>query len=146
MPLTQSYSAHSWCAQLRCRLYTLAHSSSSCTTAALQSAGMVLRSALLKHGLHAGALDVMAQHGDKKSLDDDLMRDLTSAFRSILQAYKARATSCGQSYKHMVLLEAAVQGWHVSALLLVSSFSKRACTCGRGTKPLHRAIKNHRLM
>ena len=43
---------------------------------------------------------------------------LTSTFASALHAYKVRAGRCGQSFEHMVLLEAAVQGWHVTALLL----------------------------
>ena len=41
---------------------------------------------------------------------------LVPSFVAALQAYQVRAAQCGHSFAHMVLLEAAVQGWYVPAL------------------------------
>ena len=64
----------------------------------------------------------MAQAKAVKILGGDALLNMASSFAAALQAYKIRATACGQSFEHMVLLEAAVQGWHVTALLLVQHY------------------------
>lgn len=60
-----------------------------------------------------------------------------------LQAYQTRATECGQTFEHMVLLEAAVVGWYVSGLLpaLQCSGIDQACVhlCQEGTPSLHQS-------
>ncbi len=65
--------------------------------------------------------------------DHELFR-LASKYTAALQAYQTRAKECGQSFKHMVLLEAAVQGWHVPALLFILFFTniyRHACIYGK---------------
>ena len=37
--------------------------------------------------------------------------ELVPFFTAALQSYQIRAGQCGQSFKHMVLFEATVQGW-----------------------------------
>ena len=48
----------------------------------------------------------------------DAVTMLVATFTAALQAYRVRAAASGQSFEHMVLLEAAVQGWFVTALPL----------------------------
>ncbi len=109
-------------------------SSQQCTkhTCSVATASIVPQLAALKQGFYAGVISIMAQHADADPLHDGLLRDLTTAFTINLQVYKIRAEKYAQSFEHMVLLEAAVQGWYVAALLLVPSFSDIAC--GRRTK------------
>lgn len=65
----------------------------------------------------------MARCADTNPVAGDVLIRLVSSLTTALWAYQIRATECGQKLKHMVLLEAAVQGWRVTASLLGFSHS-----------------------
>ena len=98
-----------------------------------RSVGM--HSALLTHGKFAGTF--MAPSSDELYLQMSDNRKLLPFFQAALLAYQTRATDCGQTFEHMILLEAAVQGWYVSGLLLALQFPgiRQACKhlCQEGT-------------
>ena len=59
-----------------------------------------------------------------ENADADLSRaevliNLVPAISGALQDYYFRAVHSRQSFAHVVMLEAAVQGWHVSCLTLI---------------------------
>ena len=72
--------------------------------------------------ISAGVEDTLARIQDAPALEGAVLLQMVTSFAAALQEYQIRATSSGQSFEHMVLLEAAVQGWHVTALLLFSPF------------------------
>ena len=61
--------------------------------------------------LTAGAMDVLASNVHADWTHGKVLRKLVRPIKSALQAYKDRAVATGQSYKHVVMLQAAVQGW-----------------------------------
>ena len=97
-------SAHGWC--MTRHLSALQRSN---TTA--------LPVPILTDGMSAGVDDTLGRIYDAPALIGGPLHQLAASFAAALQDYHIRATSCGQSFEHMVLLEAAVQGWHVTALL-----------------------------
>ena len=81
----------------------------------------------------AGFFDMMTEATSYVSRGHILQR-IVPAVTAALQAYQMRAAQSGQSFMHMVLLEAAVQGWHVTTLLLaiyILALMKHACTVAR---------------
>ena len=60
-----------------------------------------------------------------------VLDELVPSFTAALQSYQIRAGQRGQSFKHMVLLEAAVQGWCVPSLppMFLHAFNVCACSC-----------------
>lgn len=83
-------------------------------------------SAVLITQMLAGALEVMAEWGNPKADQSRVLKRLMTRFTTALQTYQTRAAQAGQSFEHMVLLEAAVQGWQVAALLFLLSLSRFA--------------------
>ena len=61
--------------------------------------------------LTAGAMDVLASNAHADWTHGNVLRKLVEPIESALQAYKDRAVATGQSYKHVVMLQATVQGW-----------------------------------
>lgn len=84
-------------------------------------------------------MHALAQNTDRvtESLDARALFRLVPVFEAALQAYQIRAAQCGQSFKHMVLLEAAVLGWHVPALLRRTFSPNTAKICGSRARPAH---------
>ena len=66
--------------------------------------------------LTAGAMDVLASNAHADWTHGNVLRKLVPPIAAALQAYKARAVATGRSYKHIVMLQAAVQGWCVTCL------------------------------
>ncbi|CAL5223079.1 g5538 [Coccomyxa viridis] len=58
-----------------------------------------------------GALDVLVENTGADFSRANVLIKLVPSITAALQAYQARAAQCGQSFEHMVWLEAAVQGW-----------------------------------
>ncbi|CAL5223081.1 g5540 [Coccomyxa viridis] len=58
-----------------------------------------------------GALDALVENADADFLQADGLGRLVPSITAALLAYKTRAAQCGQTFEHMVRLEAAVQGW-----------------------------------
>ena len=75
----------------------------------------VLLDALFTQGALADTFMAATGIGDF-SKRHNLIR-LMPSFAAALQAYQIRAAQCGHSFAHTVLLEAAVQGWYVTALI-----------------------------
>ncbi len=91
--------------------------------------------ALLIESRFAGGIKAMDYFGDADLQPGNCkyIAKQVSIFKTDLQACQARATASGQSFEHMVLLEAAVQGWCMIVLLLsfpVPALLKHGCTCG----------------
>ena len=97
-----------------------------------------MRAAPLTQRIFAGVLDTMIQYAAESrakspSLEATLLRTLVSSFSYALKAYQMRAKTGGQTFEHVVLLEAAVQGWYVfTPVYFLSSpaLLKHACTGG----------------
>ena len=86
------------------------------------SCSAALHCTLLRHGhlLSAGVITFFqfCQVGSNDALGrDDVLPGLVTTLEAALMTYQIRARRCGKSFKHMVLLEAGVQGWYVTALL-----------------------------
>ncbi len=103
-----------------------------CTAVASLSANM--------EPITADATDTVRKMPDARLLGADLLTAtltrLIAFFTTALQAYHVRAAKSGQTLEHMVLLEAAVQGWQVPVLLFCpvpcqQSLHKLACNCGK---------------
>ena len=87
--------------------------------------------ALLRQGILAGSVEALVEHvADADIPQAHVLIRLVPTFSAILQAYQSRAAQCGQSFEHMVLLEAVVQDWRVSALRVFLLKPEHACTCG----------------
>ena len=75
----------------------------------------------------AGIDEALVEHYDGSDfLQAHFLIRLVPAFTAILQSYQKRAAERGQSFEHMVLLEAAVESRHVSSLLPHTYLSSRA--------------------
>ncbi len=83
-----------------------------------------------------------SSESDKPSPNDlAFQSSLVSCFKTALQAYQVRAAECGQTYEHMVLLEAAVQGWQVTSWIL--SLLKHCSHSCKRTRALSRLCFMH---
>ena len=90
----------------------------------------------MTHSVHvsAGALDVLMEVGSLTFIRLGVLLQLLPCLTAALQAYQTRATQSGQSFAHMVLLEAAVQGWYAPALLLSTLgfiLLNKTCPCDK---------------
>ena len=65
--------------------------------------------------IFAGVMEFMSTGDGPQPRDMAFQSTLVSITTTALQAYQVRAAECKQTYEHMVLLEAAVQGWHVTS-------------------------------
>ena len=89
---------------------------------------------LLTRSMFAGVLDILMEVGNLTLIRIGVLLQLVPCITAALQAYQTRAAQCGQSFTHMVLLEAAVQGWYTTALLLSglnTALLTPACPCGK---------------
>ena len=85
----------------------------------------VVLNALLTQGMSVGTNNALAEGLCHDCPLSEVLGELEASFTAAIQSYQIRAAQCGQSFKHMVLLEAAVQGWCVpNTLLPVSSFAE----------------------
>ena len=84
------------------------------------TAAQRLISSLRTQGAFAGTMDAVADPYSDLVPTSDIVRWVPS-FTAALQAYQIRAAQCGQSFEHMVRLEAAVRGWYVTDPLAVLS-------------------------
>ena len=61
--------------------------------------------------MHAGVMDIMVDLASADWTCAEKLCKLVPPIRSALQAYKDRAVAIGQSYEHIIMLQAAVQCW-----------------------------------
>ena len=74
--------------------------------------------ALLTYASSAGVFKVSSEDELFLLMRDDRAARVLPSLQAALQVHQTRASECGKTFEHMVLLQAAVQGWHVSGLLL----------------------------
>ena len=56
-------------------------------------------------------MDIMVDQASTDWTCAEMLCKLVLPIRSALQAYKDRAAATGQSFEHVIMLQAAVQGW-----------------------------------
>ncbi|CAL5223104.1 g5566 [Coccomyxa viridis] len=71
-----------------------------------------LRTEFVLDHMLPGTITALADIGPTTLGSHTLIKAVPS-FAAALQAYQMRAAQCGRSFEHMVLLEAAVQGWSI---------------------------------
>lgn len=59
----------------------------------------------------AGVIDTMIDHVSADWSCAETLRKLVPPIESALQAYKDRAVADGHSFEHVIMLQAAAQGW-----------------------------------
>ena len=59
----------------------------------------------------AGVLDGLLEHEGNDLTSLDALLRMVAPLESALQAYRDRAVAAKKSHAHVVMLEAAVQGW-----------------------------------
>ena len=67
----------------------------------------------------AGAMHKLVENADADLSRAEVLINLVPPIRGALEDYHFRAVHSRQSFAHVIMLEAAVQGWHVSCLTLI---------------------------
>ena len=80
----------------------------------------MLYNLMLTRSMSTGAIDALAEDPDTDISQAVVLRKLEPSITAALKAYHTRATQCGRSFEHVVLLEAAAQGWYLPAMTLFS--------------------------
>ena len=87
--------------------------------------------AVMNEGMFAGINQALESLNGAELSHVELVVRLAPFFAAALRAYQERAALCAQTFAHTVRLEAAVQSWYASALLLDHFASSLAHACMR---------------